>query len=175
MSTLLHHTQPQVATQDHIHQTPDLCQRHMKHNLAIFHIDLMYVWTHIASSDPYAIPVFSTKFAPQIWPQLSEINLPHSWLCLYKLLFRGFSHGPVTFLSLCLRCCGGMDCNCVSDLLLPPVPALWTPGQSLFVHLLIFVEVWLTFEYIKITANVQKSKGKSKQNCSLKTLDTSYV
>ncbi|XP_019896579.1 ETS domain-containing transcription factor ERF-like isoform X3 [Esox lucius] len=27
------------------------------------------------------------------------------------------------------RCCGGMDCNCVSDLLLtPPVPALWTPG-----------------------------------------------
>ncbi|AWO96322.1 putative ETS domain-containing transcription factor ERF [Scophthalmus maximus] len=25
-------------------------------------------------------------------------------------------------------CCGGMDCNCVSDLLLPPVPALWTPG-----------------------------------------------
>ncbi len=23
-----------------------------------------------------------------------------------------------------------MDCNCVSDLLLPPVPALWTPGQS---------------------------------------------
>ncbi|KAM8870990.1 ETS domain-containing transcription factor ERF-like isoform 3-T3 [Spinachia spinachia] len=26
------------------------------------------------------------------------------------------------------RCRGGMDCNCVSDLLLPPVPALWTPG-----------------------------------------------
>ncbi|CAG6014900.1 unnamed protein product [Menidia menidia] len=25
-------------------------------------------------------------------------------------------------------CCRGMDCNCVSDLLLPPVPALWTPG-----------------------------------------------
>lgn len=23
-----------------------------------------------------------------------------------------------------------MDCNCVSDLLLPPVPALWTPGPS---------------------------------------------
>ncbi|KAK1895897.1 ETS domain containing transcription factor ERF-like [Dissostichus eleginoides] len=63
---MLHQTQPQVATQDHIHQTPDLYQRHMKHNLAIFHIDL--------------------------------------------------------------RCCGGMDCNCVSDLLIPPVPALWTPG-----------------------------------------------
>lgn len=43
MSTLLHQTQPQVATQDHIHQTPDLNQRHMKHNLAVFHIDLRYV------------------------------------------------------------------------------------------------------------------------------------
>ncbi len=30
------------------------------------------------------------------------------------------------------RCSGGMDCNCVSDLLLtPPVPALWTPGETL--------------------------------------------
>ncbi|KAK5921844.1 hypothetical protein CgunFtcFv8_019166 [Champsocephalus gunnari] len=63
---MLHQTQPQVAIQDHIHQTPDRYQTHMKHNLAIFHIDL--------------------------------------------------------------RCCGGMDCNCVSDLLIPPVPALWTPG-----------------------------------------------
>ncbi|KAI4811519.1 hypothetical protein KUCAC02_014413 [Chaenocephalus aceratus] len=63
---MLHQTQPQVAIQDHIHQTPDRYQTHMKHNLAIFHIDS--------------------------------------------------------------RCCGGMDCNCVSDLLIPPVPALWTPG-----------------------------------------------
>lgn len=44
MSTMLHQTQPQVATQDHIHQTPYLDQRHMKHNLAIFHIDLRYVF-----------------------------------------------------------------------------------------------------------------------------------
>lgn len=40
---MLHQTQPQEATQHHIHQTPDLRQRHMKRNLAIFHIDLRYV------------------------------------------------------------------------------------------------------------------------------------
>lgn len=31
-----------------------------------------------------------------------------------------------------------MDCNCVSDLLLPPVPALWTPGQS---HILLLISL----------------------------------
>lgn len=44
MSTVLHQTQPQVATHDSIHQTPDLNQRHVKHSLAIFHIDLRYVF-----------------------------------------------------------------------------------------------------------------------------------
>ena len=63
MSTMLHQTQPQVATQDHIYQTPDLYQRHMKPNLSIFHIDLMYVFlTDIAPLDHYAIPPSSTKF-----------------------------------------------------------------------------------------------------------------
>lgn len=33
----------QLATQDYVHQTPDLNQNHIKHNLAIFHIDLRYV------------------------------------------------------------------------------------------------------------------------------------
>ncbi len=44
MSTVLHQTLPQVATQDNIHQTPDLYPRHMKYNLAVFHIDLRYVF-----------------------------------------------------------------------------------------------------------------------------------
>lgn len=96
------------------------------------------------------------------------------------------NHGLVTFFSPCLiacfylRCCGGMDCNCVSDLLLPPVPALWTPGQShhhaqltknkrCYFSLLTFVVldllwVWLKFVLKKkVIVNVQKSNGKNKQ------------
>lgn len=37
-----HHVASDTASGGHIHQTPDLYQRHMKHNLAIFHIDLKY-------------------------------------------------------------------------------------------------------------------------------------
>lgn len=44
MSTMLHQTQPPVATQGSIYQTPDLNQRHMKQRLAIFHIDSRYVF-----------------------------------------------------------------------------------------------------------------------------------
>lgn len=149
MSTVLHQTQPQVATQDNIHQTPDLYQRHIKHNLAILHFDLRYV--------------FELTLRPQTLMQYlkfqQSLHSKTSTRCCWCWCFwvarscfrRYFSMKPLMVFSfftlsshfsdfnyvvlLCFRCCGGMDCNCVSDLLLPPVPALWTPGQSQLMHI----------------------------------------
>jgi len=88
MSTTLHQTQPQVAIQEPIHQTPYLHQRHMKHNLAAFHIDLRYHFelTHSAPLDPYAIPQFSTKFTLQL--QLAGMNLVNSGLSEYFFFYQ---------------------------------------------------------------------------------------
>lgn len=169
---MLHQTQPQVATQDHIHQTPDLSQRHIKHNLAIFHIDLRYVFEIMLHSQtlmqysnfsltPYlfnklytlqlqlslkstcceADSCFTNNFVWTIY-LLTVILMSEHVFVLFNFYTLLFFYNPFMVQLLCLnlslvfswccfRCCGGMDCNCVSDLLLPPVPALWTPGLSL--------------------------------------------